>query len=86
MILKEYKYRYKNNPKPRCAASSALPADAELALKGAAGLGVDLVELLQISDSNIRSDLVQLLQISDQIWWRSWKYQIQISDQIWCSS
>ena len=49
MILKEYKYRYKNNPKPRCAASSALPADAELALKGAAGLGVDLVEILQIS-------------------------------------
>ena len=69
MILKEYKYRYKNNPKPRCAASSALPADAELALEGAAGLGVDLVQLLQISDSNIRSDLVQLLililQISD---------------------
>ena len=56
MILKEYKYRYKNNPKPRCAASSALPADAELALKGAAGLGVDLVELLEISD---------------QIWWSS---------------
>ena len=67
MILKEYKYRYKNNPKPRCAASSALPADAELALKGAAGLGVDLV---------------QLLQISDQIWWSSCKYQIRISDQI----
>ena len=52
MILKEYKYRYKNNPKPRCAASSALPADAELALKGAAGLGVDLVELLEISYSS----------------------------------